>query len=324
VYAIVDVPPPARLGLDALTRALVGAADGPHASVVQLRAKDVTTAERVRLLDIMGPICRDAGVPLLVNDDVEAALAGAPGVCGVHLGQDDAGARNVEELRELARGAGLPDFVVGLSTHSIEQLRAACHLGPDYVAYGPILPTRSKARPGPAVGIQGLTEACRQAWKPVVAIGGLDLRSGAEAVAVGAQAVAVIGALRGETEVEVEGKARQLAQALAAAAAPLDLAEVCRRVPVLESAQLVELARWSDDIGTHITLGLPARFRPVVDGAEVRYRPCDVLDLLHVLGKRPGESWEAWRSRGTASTGDSEGIQLGHLVQLRRSGPTTE
>ena len=288
---------------------------GPGASLIQLRAKQASTAERVELLRAVAPDCAAVGVPLVVNDDVEAALAGVPGVRGVHVGQGDAGFDDVDRLRARAREQGIPGFMVGVSTHDPVQLRAACHQGPDYVAYGPVLPTTSKERPDPVVGLAGLEDACRHAFRPVVAIGGLDLQSGAAAIMAGATAVACISAVDGPAVGVITDRTRALATALEQAARPLDLDAVCREIPVLDREQLQELARWSDDVGTHITLGLPARFRPTIEDGTVWFRASDVRDLLMVLDKRAGETWDQWRER-------SSGADPGPLVQLRGLDPT--
>jgi thiamine-phosphate pyrophosphorylase len=355
LYAIVDVPDPQGLSPEAMTRAVLGdrlegGRDG--ASVVQLRAKHATTEERVRWLAQLVPLCRAAGAICVVDDDIEAALAGDAD--GVHLGQADEGADDVAAVRAqaAARGRGVAclhpanawpsddaprehaeplgtagedlgtagepslgsprrSFSIGLSTHYLGQLRAAGRQSPDYLALGPVAPTRSKANPDPVVGLSGLLDGCRVASRPLVAIGGLDLVGGCRAIEAGAAAVAVIGALRSESPAAVRERAITLARAFRAAAAPLELDEVCRRIPVLEPELLAELARWGDALGVHLGLGLPARFGPrTLDGRPL-YRPCDVIDLVYALGKRPDESWDAWRERSREDEG-------GPLVQLRR------
>lgn len=315
LYAIVDVPHPQGVPAVAVTRAVLaerleGGTLG--AAVVQLRAKAMDTAERLEVLAAIAPLCVAARVPLIVDDDIEAALAGIEGVAGVHLGQGDPGADDVPGLRMRAAQAGRVPFTVGLSTHDVGQLRAAGRQGPSYVALGPIGPTRSKANPDPVVGFEGLLHGCRVAAAPLVAIGGLDEARGARAIELGATHVAVIAALVRPTEREIRERAVTLSSAFAAAAAPLSVHDVARLVPVLDEAVLRDIARLGDDVGLHIELGLPSRFRPIVDGDDVRYRRCDVLDLLHALDKRGGESWDAWRARSAAAH------DAAPLVRLRR------
>lgn len=310
LYAIVDLPHPHGLGPVELTGAVLGdrvAGGDDGASVVQLRAKHATTSQRVQWLRQMAPLCRAGRAVLIVNDDLEAALATEAD--GVHLGQGDLLADDPAEVRRRADAEGREGLVVGLSTHDLVQLREAGRRAPDYVALGPVAPTRSKASPEPVVGMAGLLDGCRVASRPLVAIGGLDGPSGARAIAYGASAVAVIGALVHETVERTRREAISLAQMFRRAAAPLGIDEVHRRIPVLPAEQLAELARWGDALGVHIGLGLPARFGPWIEDGEPRYRPCDVIDLVEALGKRPDESWDQWRARARDDDGP--------LVQLR-------
>lgn len=307
LYAIVDVPHP--FGLDA---ADVAAAMLAGASIVQLRAKQATTAERVAMLERMLPACRQAGVPLFVNDDLDAALA-MRGAVGLHLGQGDARFDDLAGLRDAAAGAGAGTLAVGLSTHDLAQLRSAVRQSPDYVAFGPVAPTRSKARADPVVGIDGLTDAARTTALPLVAIGGLDDVLAARAIEVGASAVAVIGALVERTPAAIADRARALADRLREAARPLAIDEVHERIPVVTAETLAEIAKWSDDLAIHRALGLPARFRPLFRDGVARYRPSDVVDLLAALGKRADESWQAWNERG-------DHPELAELVRLRARG----
>jgi len=141
-YAILDTgyAPVARL--EELCRAvLAGGAD-----IVQLRAKSATTAQRIEWLKKLAPLCAAAGVPLICNDDLDAALA-VPGV-GLHVGQDDLEPRK-------ARTALGPGRVLGLSTHSQAQARAAVALGDmiNYFAVGPVFATGTKPD-YPPVGLE--------------------------------------------------------------------------------------------------------------------------------------------------------------------------
>jgi len=318
LYAIVDLPHPAKLDPEVVTRAVLGdrlLGGSRGAAMVQLRAKSATTAERIQWLDAMAPLCERAGVPLVVNDDVEAALGAAHPV-GVHLGQDDPGASDVLGLRARAAVAGRFSLVIGLSTHNVEQVRKAVRQGPDYIAMGPVLPTASKAAPDPVVGFDGLLAGCRTANVPLVAIGGLSLETGRTAIECGAHHVAVIGALVAGDETSIRERALVLHDGFADAARLLSLDDVYQLIPVLSRAQLLEIARWSDDIGLHIEMGLPARFRPPRSGGEIAYRRCDVMDLLYSLDKRPDETWDQW---GQRTAGESNVAPLVRLRQKSRS-----
>lgn len=218
LYAILDWPHAG--GLDAATAAgalLAGRPDGPGPQLLQLRCKGADTSTRIALIEQVGPICRAAGVPLIVNDDLNAALARPGLVGGLHLGQDDlhrlgAPERHAEQLAAL-RGRGL---ILGLSTHDLAQLRASEALPVDYVGFGPVQVTRSKALPGPCVGFDGLAAACAGAPRPVVAIGGLDPAGALRAARCGAAMVATISALVATSAAEIHARVVALATALAA------------------------------------------------------------------------------------------------------------
>jgi thiamine-phosphate diphosphorylase len=305
LYAIVDVPHPHGLDVADVTAAVL-----EGASAVQLRAKHASTHARIRMLARMVPACERAAASLWVNDDLDAALALA-GDVGLHLGQGDPGVEALDVVRAAAAAAGKPALAIGVSTHDLAQLRAALAQRPAYVAFGPVAPTRSKTNPDPVVGLHGLTDAARASALPVVAIGGLDHESAGHAIEVGASAVAVIGALVDRTPAAIAARARALANRLRDAARPLPLAEVHARIPVIAPEVLAEIARWSDDLAIHRSLGLPARFAPQWRDGEVHYRPSDVVDLLAALGKRADESWQAWHARGDRP-------ELAELVRLRR------
>jgi thiamine-phosphate pyrophosphorylase len=296
LYAILDLPHPH--GLDPLIQ-LEAILEGAGASLVlcQLRAKSATPVERRAVLERLAPACLAAGVPLVVNDDLELALAGIPGTGGVHLGQGDPGIDEVLAIRGRAAGSR-GRFQIGISTHDTAQLRAAIAQRPDYIAYGPVLATRSKAHPDPVVGFDGLADACRIAPGPVVAIGGLDPAGAARAIEVGAAMVAVIGGLVRPTARETAAAARAYATAIAGAAQWLDVDEVHARIPVMSIASLTEIATWAEDLAVLATLRLPTRFRPRIEGGVARYRSSDVCDLLAAIGKRDDESWADWRARG--------------------------
>jgi thiamine-phosphate pyrophosphorylase len=118
-----------------------------------------------------------------VNDRADvASLAGAS---GVHVGQDDL---EVEEARALV-GKGK---WVGVSTHNIEQFRAAAATSAEYIAFGPVFATSSKANPDPVVGIELLRRVRDLSEKPIVAIGGITLENAPSVIQAGADCVAVI------------------------------------------------------------------------------------------------------------------------------------
>ena len=126
------------------------------------------------------------GAAVIVND--RADIARASGAAGVHLGQDDL---PVEAARKILG----PDGLIGLSTHTVEQLGVAQALPVTYVAVGPVHATHSKDTGYGPVGLALVRAAARSAAVPVVAIGGITLERAPEVLAAGASAVAVIGDL---------------------------------------------------------------------------------------------------------------------------------
>jgi len=309
LYAIVDVPHPHGLTPAEVTRAVLGdKPDGGRqgAAVVQLRAKDAQTKERVAWLRAMAPACQEAGVPLFINDDVDAAVQVE--VDGLHLGQDDPGAQAVDQIRSRR-----PGLMIGLSTHDLPQLRDALRQNPDYVAFGPVATTQSKRNPDPVVGLGGLADAGRTTNRPLVAIGGLDASRGSETIRYGATMAAVISALVHPTVEQTRAAAIRVSASLQEAARPLGLDEVAALIPVLDRDLLADLAHWGDSLSVHLTLDLPARFAPKVVNGVVTYRYCEVLDLLRSLGKRRSETWDEWKDRSADEPEPDDSI-----VQLRR------
>ena len=164
------------------------------AAVVQVRVKPADTAEIVHVAKMARRLCRNA--LLIVNDRVDIALA--VGADGVHLGQTDL---PLAEVRKLA-----PDLVIGVSTHNEAQVRAAA--GADYIAYGPVFATRTKANPDPVQGLAALRTAVELAGGiPVVAIGGITPRDAAAVYATGVQAICAISAVNSAPDIAAAARA---------------------------------------------------------------------------------------------------------------------
>lgn len=119
----------------------------------------------------------------IVND--RADIAFLVNAQGVHVGQEDL---NVEDARNVVG----QDRWIGVSTHSLEQLKAADKTSANYIAFGPIFPTQSKENPDPVVGLDLLREARKHTRKPLVAIGGITLERAAETFRAGADSLAVV------------------------------------------------------------------------------------------------------------------------------------
>jgi len=197
-YAIVDLGPSDEPGT---ARRQAAALLEGGASVLQLRMKHAPAGLFLACARALLPACRRAGVPLVVNDRLDVALATRAD--GVQLGQDDLPAAGARRLA--------PGMLVGISTHDLAQARAAAAAGADYIGFGPVFPTRTKERPEPVVGVGGLAAVCAAVALPVVAIGGITAETAPTVIAAGAAAVAAIEATRRG------GDARAAAAALAAA-----------------------------------------------------------------------------------------------------------
>lgn len=191
LYAIVDLDVCARAGRDpsAVAADLVGAG----VRLLQIRAKDHPAAPVLALVEAVLAVARPAGATVIVNDRVDIAGAAS---AGVHVGQADL-------PPAVARRLLGPAAVIGVSTHTPAQLATALTAPVDYVAYGPVFATTTKADPDPVVGLDGLRIAARRAAAaglPLVAIGGITADTAAQVAAAGAAAVAVIGDLVGHAE----------------------------------------------------------------------------------------------------------------------------
>lgn len=138
------------------------------------------------------------GARLIVND--RADVAAIVGAGGVHVGQEDL---PVEAARKICGGA----VWVGVSTHNLEQLRAADATSADYIAVGPIFATGTKLNPDPVVGLEFLRSARGITRKPLVAIGGITVESASDVYRAGADSVAVIRDLMAAKD--PAGKARE-------------------------------------------------------------------------------------------------------------------
>jgi thiamine-phosphate pyrophosphorylase len=157
------------------------------ASVVQLRAKRATDPVALEWAEAIREITRAFEVGFFVNDRFDLALAAEAD--GVHLGQDDIPPSRIPTI---ARSR----LLVGRSTHSIEQARAACEESVDYIAFGPIFATESKASRCDPRGVERLEEVVRTVQpRPVIAIGGINLANAVRAAETGVAGIAVISAI---------------------------------------------------------------------------------------------------------------------------------
>ncbi len=197
---------------DALSRGpveeVVAAAVAGGVTLVQLRIKDAESRRYYERAMALRKRLEPLGVPLIVNDRLDIALAAR--AAGAHLGQGDL------PCAEARRIAG-PDFILGVSVGSPEEARRAERDGATYVAASPVFATPTKTDAPPPVGLAGVA-AIRSATRlPLVAIGGLHAGNAAEVLRAGADGVAVVSAIMAASD--PAAAARALRAAIAAGGA---------------------------------------------------------------------------------------------------------
>jgi thiamine-phosphate pyrophosphorylase len=184
LYVIVDVEVAGRAGWT--PRDLTDAYLSGGARLLQLRAKTLPSGAFLDLARELASLARTAGARLIVNDRADVAVLAA--AAGVHVGQDDLPPHDV---RTIAGESSL----VGLSTHTREQIEEAVTSPISYFAIGPVYATGTKATGYDSVGLEAVAHAAargRSAGLPVAAIGGITLATAPAVIAAGAATVAVI------------------------------------------------------------------------------------------------------------------------------------
>lgn len=162
----------------------VSAAINGGATVVQLREKNCEGKEFTSRAMAVLERCRAAGVPLIINDRIDVALA--VGADGVHVGQGDIPAEAVRKILG-------PDCILGVSVKTVEEAVAAEAAGADYLGAGAIFSTSTKD--SSVIGVEGFERVCQAVRIPVVAIGGVGQAAVKDVVGVGAAGVAIVSAL---------------------------------------------------------------------------------------------------------------------------------
>lgn len=152
-------------------------------TLVQLREKDIDTREFVELARRLKALLAPSGVPLLINDRVDVALAADAD--GVHIGQSDMA---YEDARRLLG----PDKIIGLSVESVQDALAADATDVDYIAASPVYLTSTKTDTAAALGLDGVSEISGLSRLPLVGIGGMNLRTAADVIRAGADGIAVV------------------------------------------------------------------------------------------------------------------------------------
>ncbi|MDA0688834.1 MAG: thiamine phosphate synthase [Proteobacteria bacterium] len=161
-------------------------------ALLQYRSKTATRESKQHIASELALLCASYQVPLLINDDPQLALES--GAQGVHLGQSDG---DIKATRKLLGS----DAIIGVTCHaSLEKAQIAEAVGADYVAFGRFFPSSTKPEAPPAE-LTLLGEAKQKLTLPIVAIGGINPENGASAIAAGADMLAVIHSLFGESDV---------------------------------------------------------------------------------------------------------------------------
>lgn len=152
---------------------------------LQLRGKDCSTEKLVEQAKELIPLCREASIPFVIDDDVQAALIS--GADGVHVGQSDM------VLAEARRILG-PDRIIGVSAHTVEEAAAAERGGADYIGVGAMFSTMTKTD-AELVSFETLRAICDAVSIPVVAIGGISASNIQRFKDSGANGAAVVSAI---------------------------------------------------------------------------------------------------------------------------------
>ena len=170
------------------------------ATFVQLREKHASREEKIALAREIAPICKQAGVPFVIDDDVDVALLA--GADGVHVGQDDLACAEARRLLG-------PDAIIGVSAHSVAEALKAQADGADYLGSGALVATATKGDATPLPPSE-LAAICAAVDIPVVGIGGLNARNIPQFAELGCAGAAVVSAIFAADD--IAGATRELRQ----------------------------------------------------------------------------------------------------------------
>ena len=170
-----------RTNVDIVREAVAGGV-----TCVQLREKDCPTREFMAEARLLKAILHPAGIPLIINDRLDVALA--VGADGVHLGQQD---MDIIDARRLAG----PELTIGISAESLEDALRAETQEADYIAISPVFATATKRDAAAPLGLDGIRRIRAAVRLPIVAIGGITADNAAAVIAAGADGIAVVSAI---------------------------------------------------------------------------------------------------------------------------------
>ncbi len=186
---------------------MVEAAIRGGVTVVQYREKAASTRRMIAEARELRQLCRAAGVPFIVNDRIDVALA--VDADGVHVGQDDMPAPLARRL--IGKGR-----ILGVSAGNVDEARRAEEEGADYIGASPVFATPTKPDAPAPMGVEGLRKLAGAVSIPVVAIGGMNAQNARAVMLAGAAGLAVVSAIVGAQD--VEATARAIADAVKEAA----------------------------------------------------------------------------------------------------------
>lgn len=176
------------------------------ASIIQFREKEMITRELVETARRLKELTKKKGVPFILNDRLDVALA--VDADGVHVGQDDMPAAWARQLIG-------PRKILGVSASAVEEALQAERDGADYVSASPVFTTPTKPDAPPPTGLEGLRAIVEAVNLPVIAIGGINEENAREVMKAGAQGVAVISAV--VSAPDIAAAARRLRETIEAA-----------------------------------------------------------------------------------------------------------
>lgn len=172
----------------------IGSAANAGVDWIQIREKDLLGKDYISLTrgalqqTARSPVSKSRPTRILINDRLDVALAENAG--GVHLGENSLPLAETKWL--VTAQAGTRDFLVGVSCHSLEAAQSAAAGGADYLFFGPVFGTPSKASYGPPQGLERLAEVCRALPIPVLAIGGITRANASSCLSSGSSGIAAI------------------------------------------------------------------------------------------------------------------------------------
>lgn len=167
------------------------------ATIVQYRKKNAPFETMIEETTMLHRITKAAGVPLIINDNVQVALQ--VGAEGVHVGQNDMPAKTVRELIG-------PGKILGVSVKTLDEALKAVADGANYLGVGTIFGTRTKRDAGKPTGLEPLKEIARSVDIPTVGIGGIDADNARSVIACGVAGIAVISAIFGAEDPEAAAR----------------------------------------------------------------------------------------------------------------------